>query len=62
MGVAARHGLPRPLRAHVPGRLAFAYHVLPALGHHVEHIQYFGDAGAFLDGVRTPRTAAEEVD
>jgi hypothetical protein len=62
MGVAARHGLPCPLRAHVPGRFAFGYHELPALGHHVEHIQYFGDAGAFLEVVRAPRVAIEEAD
>lgn len=52
MEAARRHGLRRLLYAAVPGRYAFAYHELPAFGHLVEHIQYFGDAGAFLDGVR----------
>jgi hypothetical protein len=52
---AERHGLPRSLYARVPGRFEFSYHTLPALGHQVEHIQYFGDAGAFLESVRAPR-------
>jgi hypothetical protein len=58
MEAARRHGLPRVLHAEVPGRFAFAYHELPGFGHLVEHIQYFGDAGGFLDGVRAPRAAA----
>jgi hypothetical protein len=50
---AAAHGLTRVLEARVEDRFAFSYHALPELGHYVEHIQYFGDAGSFLDSVRT---------
>jgi len=57
LAAATRHGLPCSLQARVPGRFAFSYHALPAFGHLVEHIQYFGDAGAFLAGVRSPRGA-----
>jgi Glyoxalase/Bleomycin resistance protein/Dioxygenase superfamily len=56
LDTAARHGLPCSLQAHAPGRFAFSYHEMPALGHLVEHIQYFGDAGAFLASVRSPRS------
>jgi hypothetical protein len=34
---------------------AFAYFPVPAAGHYVEHIQYFGDGGAFLASVREPK-------
>jgi hypothetical protein len=34
---------------------AFAYFPVPAAGHYVEHMQYFGDGGAFLASVRAPK-------
>jgi catechol 2,3-dioxygenase-like lactoylglutathione lyase family enzyme len=34
---------------------AFAYFPVPAAAHYVEHIQYFGEGSAFLDGVRAPK-------
>ena len=34
---------------------AFAYFPVPAVGHYVEHIQYFGDGGAFLASIREPK-------
>jgi hypothetical protein len=34
---------------------AFAYFPLPAAGHYLEHIQYFGEGSAFLDSVRAPK-------
>lgn len=58
---AAAHGLTRVLEARVEGRFAFAYHALPELGHHVEHIQYFGDAGSFLESLRGRRDAAANL-
>lgn len=58
MEAARRHGLRRVLYAAVPGRFAFAYHEMPGFGHLVEHIQYFGDAGEFLAGVRARRRPA----
>jgi hypothetical protein len=57
---AAAHGLTRVLEARVEGRFAFAYHALPELGHHVEHIQYFGDAGSFLESVRSRSDSTSE--
>jgi hypothetical protein len=32
-----------------------AYMDLPGLGHSVEYMQYFGDAGKFLESVRAPK-------
>jgi hypothetical protein len=34
---------------------AFAYFPVPAAGHYVEHIQYFGEGGAFLATVRVQK-------
>lgn len=34
---------------------AFAYFPVPAAAHYIEHIQYFGEGGAFLAGVRAPK-------
>jgi len=34
---------------------AFAYFPVPAAAHYIEHIQYFGEGGAFLAGVREPK-------
>jgi hypothetical protein len=34
---------------------SFAYFPVPAAGHYVEHIQYFGEGGAFLAGIREPQ-------
>lgn len=34
---------------------AFAYFPVPAANHYVEHIQYFGEGGAFLASVREPK-------
>jgi hypothetical protein len=47
-------GLQPVLSARSPA-FAFAYFPLPAVGHYLEHIQYFGDGGAFLAGVRAPK-------
>lgn len=34
---------------------AFAYFPLPGVDHYLEHIQYFGEGGAFLASIRAPR-------
>jgi hypothetical protein len=34
---------------------AFAYFPVPVADHYVEHIQYFGEGGAFLAGIREPK-------
>ena len=40
--------------AWVPDRMGVAYTRLPGLGHYVEHVEYQGNGGAFLDFVRAP--------
>ena len=39
-------------QAWLPGRMGVSYTKPPGLGHYVEHVQYFGDAGDFLASVR----------
>jgi hypothetical protein len=49
---AAAYGLEPVLSATIPVG-TFAYWKLPGLGHYIEHMQYFGEGGAFLEGIRT---------
>lgn len=46
-------GLKPVLQASVGEAIAFHYLELPDLGHYVEHIQYWGQADAFLRSVQT---------
>ena len=50
----AAKGLEPVLSAQSPV-FAFAYFPLPGVDHYLEHIQYFGEGGAFLASVRTPK-------
>jgi hypothetical protein len=52
----AKVGLAPTLRTTMPVGTV-AYFDLPALGHAVEYMQYFGDGGVFLETVRSPRSA-----
>ena len=45
-------GIVPVLEAAIEPGIKFAYYRPPLMGHHVEHIEYTGDAGAFLAGVR----------
>ncbi|QFR01691.1 VOC family protein [Streptomyces phaeolivaceus] len=58
---AAALGLAPAIEAHLPTGMSFTYLKLPGLGHYVEHDQYDGDSGAFLDSVRGKRIAKRQT-
>jgi hypothetical protein len=58
---AAEHRLPLELSAESEGAWSFAYHRVPLLGHLIEHVQYFGAAGAELDRIRGLRQRSHRL-